>query len=151
MHTSPEGRFLTCRYARDGVCTLTEYVYSLVDGVEKLTVSFATLLASSISRAILMAFAKVNSSPFSLKIALSIASLFTEQMNLVHIASSWESVIEPKSHVTASCRMRAANSVTNSLCFLLKSLQNLYLSRKTNNFGLYCSAINCARVPYQTH
>ena len=67
-------------------------------------------------------------------------------MNLVHMASSWESVIEPKSQVTAFCRIPAANSVTNLLYFLLKLLQTFYLSQVTNNFELYCSAVNCASV-----
>ena len=66
-------------------------------------------------------------------------------MNLVYMALSWESAIELKSQVTASYRINAANSVTDALCFLLKSLKNLYLSQ-INIFGLYCSAINCASV-----
>ena len=63
----------------------------------------------AVSTAVRIALAKVSSLSFTVKRALRTASLLTKHMKCVCIASSRGSLMEGKSHVTASCRILAAS------------------------------------------
>ena len=95
--------------------TLLLVLVDLVDwpGLGTVTVSLATLAASSVSMATSTARAKVRSVSLILKRAFKTASLLTEHMNLWRRASSCGSWIEGKSQVVTV--------LTYTRCQLLKS------------------------------